>query len=266
MEQKTLGRTFCMGDLHGGFKALEQCLQRSNFDMEQDTLIQLGDVVDGWDEVYQCVELLCKVKNLILIKGNHDQWFYEWLMFKSHPCRWLQGGNGTLSSYANFLKRDVWTQGDSGWTTNLIPSDIPEHHKKFFDLQRLYYIDNKNRCFVHGGFKRTEYVDYLKVVQPQEFYWNRDLWKQALSCKGDQRLNTANGFKEIFIGHTHVDDWRNPNCLPMESGGVMNLDTGAGFAGKLTIMEVETHEYWQSDMVQTLYPNQEGRNYKYKKK
>jgi len=32
------------------------------------------------------------------------------------------------------------------------------------------------------------------------------------------------------------------------------LDTGAGGRGKLTIMDVETKKFWQSDLVSTLYP------------
>ena len=31
------------------------------------------------------------------------------------------------------------------------------------------------------------------------------------------------------------------------------LDTGAGWSGKLTIMNVNTHEYWQLDLSSELY-------------
>ena len=40
-------RTFVMGDIHGAYNALLQCLKRSGFDYENDQLIQLGDVADG---------------------------------------------------------------------------------------------------------------------------------------------------------------------------------------------------------------------------
>lgn len=43
-------RTLVMGDIHGGYKALMQCLERSKFDYEKDTLIQLGDICDGWSD------------------------------------------------------------------------------------------------------------------------------------------------------------------------------------------------------------------------
>ena len=41
---------------------------------------------------------------------------------------------------------------------------------------------------------------------------------------------------------------------------VWNLDTGGGYEGKLTVMDVETKELWQSDFVNTLYSNERGRN------
>jgi serine/threonine protein phosphatase 1 len=47
-------RAFVIGDLHGAYKALEQCLDRSGFDYENDVLIQLGDIADGYPEVYEC--------------------------------------------------------------------------------------------------------------------------------------------------------------------------------------------------------------------
>jgi len=43
---------------------------------------------------------------------------------------------------------------------------------------------------------------------------------------------------------------------PGQSRGVWNLDTGAGMSGKLTVMDIDTKEYWQSDLVTELYPEE----------
>ena len=32
------------------------------------------------------------------------------------------------------------------------------------------------------------------------------------------------------------------------------IDTGAGWEGRLTIMDIETKQFWQSDLVTDLYP------------
>jgi len=64
--------TFVMGDIHGSFIALKQCLQRSKFNYHRDKLIVLGDIIDRHDEAFECVEELLKIRNLVVIRGNHD--------------------------------------------------------------------------------------------------------------------------------------------------------------------------------------------------
>lgn len=253
-----MGRIFVMGDIHGAYKALLQCLERSGFNKEEDTLIQLGDVADGWGEVYECVDELLSIKKLISIKGNHDDWFLDWLTLGNHPTHWLQGGEGTLKSYCKNTGAVFHGTDHGGYKTSLNKAIIPTSHIKFFTEQKLYHIDHENRFFVHGGFNRTLFVDYVAVIAPYDFYWNRDLWRQACSCAPTQNLKTANEFKEVFIGHTATVNL-DKELKPVYKGGVWNLDQGAGWYGKLTIMNVDTHEYFQSDNVRDLYPDEIGR-------
>lgn len=251
-----MSKTYVMGDIHGAHKALIQCLERSNFNYEQDTLIQLGDVVDGWSEVYECVEELLKIKNLISIKGNHDEWFDTWIKFGQHPTNWLQGGEGTLKSYCDNLDKQ-FVAIDKGYMTDMIMEDLPISHIEFFRKQNRYYKDNNDNLFVHGGFNRhfllkEQQVDHI-------FWWDRDLWMQALSTKNtDFKLKIKEPVNEIFIGHTATISWKTNQ--PMNSSNIWNLDTGAGFKGKLTIMNIDTKEYFQSDEVSELYINEKGRN------
>lgn len=229
-------RTFVIGDIHGAYRALLHCLERSGFSKEEDTLIQLGDICDGWSEVKECVYELLSIKNLIVIKGNHDDWFNEYLKTGIHPTNWMYGGIATRDSF------------------NVVSNTIED----FFNSQHLYYVDDNNRLFVHGGIQARTSVDYIKKHNPSEFYWNRSMWNEALSLEADKKLETLDNFSEIFIGHTTTMNWGTDK--PMYSGGVWNLDTGAGFKGRLTIMNVDTKEYWQSDRVEELYPNDRGRN------
>jgi serine/threonine protein phosphatase 1 len=46
----------------------------------------------------------------------------------------------------------------------------------------------------------------------------------------------------------------------MNAVNVWNIDTGAAFNGRLSILEVESKKFWQSDVVQNLYPDETGRN------
>ena len=45
----------------------------------------------------------------------------------------------------------------------------------------------------------------------------------------------------------------------MNRCNVWNLDTGGGWLGKLTIMDIDTKQFWQSDFVYELYPEEKGR-------
>lgn len=257
-------RTFVMGDIHGNYRGLLQCLERSGFNKEEDTLIQLGDVVDGWSESYECVTELLSIKNLISIKGNHDDAFNEWLVKGIHPFHWQQGATATAESYIRYTDRECKIVPNMGaYSTDLTFADIPPAHQKFFNNQLLYYIDSENRCFVHGGFNRHFSIKDQSV--PYIYYWDRDLWMQAMSYKGitvgpgetELSFRIKDKFKEVYIGHTATINWG--KVIPMQAANIWNLDTGSGFKGKLTIMDIDTKEYWQSDFADFLYPNEKGR-------
>lgn len=248
--------TYVMGDIHGSYQALLQCLQRSAFDYEQDILVQLGDITDGYAEVFACVEELMKIRHLIAIKGNHDDWFQDFLQTGVHPQLWAQGGEGTLRSYLVAAgKEDAITPYGYIHPLALAPADVPATHRNFFNSQQLYYTDTAGNCFVHAGFNRQR---PFRKQEPHLYYWDRELWLEALSWEASNRGKKRPGafrmstrFREIFIGHTRTIMWGTDK--PMKAANVNNLDTGAGGGGRLTIMNVETKQYWQSDPVNELY-------------
>lgn len=248
-------KKFVLGDIHGGYKALLQVLERSGFDYENDLLITLGDIVDGWGGTYDCVEELLKIKNRIDIVGNHDEWFQIFLTKSYHPDNWRQGGRSTVESYAKAVGIKLKAQQTtSGYLINLIPEDIPETHKKFFKNQIPYYVDDQNRAFVHAGYYYGLGEDDFMTYTLDRDLWTRDALPGHKSQNLPIRLRL---YKKIFIGHTTTLRWNTDK--PMYRCNVWNLDTGGGYGGKLTIMNVDTEEYWQSDKLKELYPNEEGR-------
>lgn len=258
-----MSRKFVVGDIHGAHIPLRQCLERCGFDKENDLLYTIGDICDGWPYVYECVEELLTIKNRIDIVGNHDKWFEHWLKTGRHPDNWRQGGAGTKVSYlraANLLNE--W--GEQRW---LSPRDIPLAHQDFFNNQVLYFKDEQNRLFVHGGFYRFQRLTATENTNPDAFYWDRELWEEALSVHKLEKLTFKEQFSEIYIGHTQTTIWTkfkggfyhlvlpggDPKTAPMKADIIYNIDTGAGSDGRLTIMDIDTHEYWQSDLVNSIY-------------
>lgn len=240
-------RTLAIGDIHGGLKALKQILQKAAV-TKNDTLIFLGDYVDGWSESAQVISFLISLQNeqeCIFIKGNHDAWCEDWLRTGNAECKWLRhGGQETVESYAAVNKYDK------------------QMHLHFLERMKLYFVDIQNRLFIHAGFTSMHGPE-------QEFYdtnftWDRTLWEMALTMdkriKKDSLLfpKRLKMYNEIYIGHTPTLYYDVE--IPMQGCNVWNIDTGAAFTGKLTMMDIETKQFWQSDTLPSLYPTEKGRN------
>lgn len=166
---------------------------------------------------------------------------------------WNYGGKGTLLSYLEHAdKKGRYFASGSGFKTSMIAADIPETHKDFFNSQELYYIDKKRRCFVHGGFKRE--VPF-KDQRTEDYYWDRTLWSDAVDHKnamrGRDQFIMATKFREIYIGHSPTTHWGTDK--PIRTFNIINMDTGAGHSGKLTILGVASKKFWQSDPLPELY-------------
>jgi serine/threonine protein phosphatase 1 len=262
-----MGKTFVIADCHGAYRALKQCLQRSNFDYDNDLLINLGDVCDGWTETKLCVDELLKIKHRVDILGNHDWWFLEYIIRNEDETNsfegqqiWLsQGGYNTLKSY-----EDVYN--GKGWTSKKTYT-IPESHKEYFKNLQTYYLDDKKRLFVHGGIPVGGGKKSLERKSQEFFMWDREfiqacIAKQSYIDRGYKKNYKMHEFKEVFVGHTTVEMFRKNGKVcyePLNGCNAWLLDTGGGWSGKLTILDVDTKEYWQSDFVYTLYPNEKGR-------
>jgi serine/threonine protein phosphatase 1 len=257
-------RTFVVGDIHGALKALQQCILRSKYNQDEDQLIFLGDYIDGWSDNAKTIEFLYwfaqgAVHKPIFLKGNHDQWVNTWLNRGAANPVWIQnGGKNTIRDYIR---------------SALVAT---RRHREFFENLEPYHIDSYNRGYVHAGFCSPAGLG--KDFCESEYAWDRTLWTDAMNAHGTVASERQRCFKhtEIFIGHTPTQNYNykhkspelksrqellgKPIDVPMNRLNVWNVDTGAGWPnGKLTIMDTNTKEFWQSDNVSKLYPNENPR-------
>ena len=242
-----MGRTLVIGDIHGALKALKQVLELASVSKE-DTLIFLGDYVDGWSQAAQVVDFVIELsqnQSCHFIKGNHDVWCETWLRTGEANHTWLQhGGRETIESYAGHDEASKL------------------RHLIFFESMRYFIVDDLNRLFIHAGF--TSMHGPENEMSAAIVNWDRTLWELALakdpniSPESPYYPKRLKLYEEIYIGHTPTlfvgED------LPLNACNVWNIDTGAAFYGKLTILDVDSKEYWQSEGVRVLYPDEKGRN------
>ncbi|MBB6332984.1 serine/threonine protein phosphatase 1 [Chryseobacterium sediminis] len=231
-----MGRILITTDNHGALKAVKQVLESCKFNPNEDLLINLGDVVDRGKESAELVQLYIELSEECLykplfIKGNHDDYCHKWLKSGEISMEWLMnGGTETIDSYIK---------------TGYLDS---EEHLNFFNEMFDFYIDTKNRGYVHAGF--TSHSG-LGNDNPNTYYWDRTLWELAMDNKTEQlpkEFRIFEAHKEIFIGHTPTLNW--DETKPMNKYNIWNLDTGAGYReGKLSIMDSSSKEIWQSDTI-----------------
>ena len=245
-----MSRTLVIGDIHGGLRALHQIIERANV-TQNDTLIFLGDYVDGWSQSPDVIDYLIEIKehqNCIFIKGNHDELLLDWLQNKNEnidESMWFKhGGEATVIAYSKVSQSTI------------------NKHIAFLKSLENYHLDNQNRLFIHAGFTNMNGIAYEYF--PKLFYWDRTLWETALALNETIDKDSVYYprrfllYKEIFIGHTPVT--KIGETIPIQKACIWNVDTGAAFKGPLTIMDVDSKEFWQSEPLPNLYPTEKGRN------
>ena len=241
-----MARTIAIGDIHGALKALQQVLDELNPEKE-DKFIFLGDYVDGWPDSAQVVSFLINFSNnhdSVFIRGNHDIWYELWLHGNKADSIWLHhGGKATIESYKK------------------LEDEARHDHLDFFAKLQNYVVDEANRLFIHAGYSTLDGPDY--EFRDGRYYWDRSLWQSALKLelKGgltvDEYPPVFRLYNEIFIGHTPTIFY--DIDVPIKALNIRNVDTGAGFDGKLTALEINTGQLWQSSRIPELYPGLQGR-------
>ncbi|CAG7581446.1 MAG: metallophosphoesterase [uncultured marine phage] len=262
-------RTFVIGDIHGGYRGLIQVLKRSGFDYGNDVLISMGDLADGWSETHLVIEELMKIKNLILIKGNHDQWMMKALITAlSNDYKGKEIPEDLIKKHysSSFYKlsgegRSWYRHGGLGTEYSYKNNpDLVIPHVEFLEKGLDYYIDDENRFFSHSG---PDPYETIENTNPARFYWNREFWEYAVSPTNTHKTfeKHLKDYSEIYIGHTPTLRYEGDqdNTKPINIKNVWNMDTGACFDGKISMMNIDTKEVFQSDVVRELYPHEKGR-------
>ncbi len=121
------------------------------------------------------------------------------------------------------------------------------------------FANGNGRIFVHAGIN----LKLNMAQQDKEFLvWDRNLMNEAYIKHQLDPLYRFGPYREIFIGHTPTQVFH--SLKPMHMCNLWAMDTGAGWTGKLTIMDVDSKKFWQSDLATDLY-KENGRQAKFSK-
>ena len=226
----TAPKLFAVGDIHGHWVELAGLIQtlyaRADFRPARDTLVQLGDIVDGGPDtrrvVEWCMEMPARHPHCVFLKANHEDMlldavrhhgrtygdFYMW---------WGQGGRETGESYLRGVRATPYER------RIMQPRDyIPAAHLDWLEARPLYHETDRH-IFVHAGLRPGR---ALAAQAREDLLWIRE---EFIASDDDF------GGKRVIFGHTPM---REPLVRPNKIG----IDTMYFNVGKLTAVELSGDE------------------------
>jgi serine/threonine protein phosphatase 1 len=221
---------YVLGDLHGNYRALKEVIRKSAIDKDKDELYFLGDLADSYPEPEKCLHELLSFKYFYPIIGNHDLFLKKWLYSGQIDKRWVKlNGLQTIKKFEGH----------------------EDYLKEYFEKAKYYHLIN-DTFLCHGGFNHKRIITKQKMLN---FAINRTLYQVSFQYKRSKikfkpvfNENNDSPINRIIIGHSVT-----PNYLPSFNSNLINIDTGAGNGGKLTIMDLDSLKYYQSSYSKSLY-------------
>jgi serine/threonine protein phosphatase 1 len=200
-----MGKIFAVGDIHGCFQKLQELMEKLPVKYDKDTLVFLGDYIDRGEKSFQVVDYLADLKkkhsNIVFLKGNHEEMFFNYLSGEDEITFLFNGGEQTLKGYTD-------TNGNVS---------VPQSHLDFFNSLQLYY-ETDDYIFVHAGLKEGVPFDKQK---PEDLLWIRKSF-----------IDSGYDFgKLVVFGHT-------PYSEVLIKDNKIGIDTGAVYGYKLTCLEL----------------------------
>ena len=222
-------RTIVIGDIHGCFQELTVLLKKVDFDQELDRLISLGDLIDRGEQSYEVFDLFRRLKlsmgeRCVLIRGNHEQMMLDSATDPDSQLSWRSNGGGkTVRSFRSYK------------------DDIRRHAGWFREHMALYFKDTHFQC-THAGLQD----DPIDRTPPDILLWDRASIRQntydgRLTIIGHTPLNAPAHFlgngQSVMLLPYHKK-------MPLPETGLICLDTGCVFQGRLTAMVIEGRRFW----------------------
>lgn len=157
-------RCFIVGDIHGDWHSLQTVLSTVQFDLAQDVLVSVGDLIDRHEGSLKVANWMLTQENIHVVCGNHEKFFLDYIRqpetgfyYKSSSTGgwWVDLHNeADLLALAKLMKEKLSMaitirQGDKkvGVTHAASPDDwyVVENGLLTSD-DWLDYIDNRAQC------------------------------------------------------------------------------------------------------------------------
>ncbi|MCJ8205803.1 metallophosphoesterase [Pseudomonas sp. RGM2987] len=216
------GRDFVVGDVHGHFELLRALLNRSKFDLEQDRVFSVGDLIDRGPDSVEVVNWLSQPW-FHAVRGNHEQMLIDCVSGHGDIPRHTRNGGAWLYELAPTLQDELST------VLQALPTIIE------VDL-----LDGRTVGIVHAEAPLTLIDDdWQKAKEALSGQLGEICRLRAVSMAlyarekiERQNHDPVRGIDQLYVGHSTV-----PSVTRL--GNVVYIDTGCSFGdGALSLVEL----------------------------
>ena len=191
---------YSMSDIHGHFNEFIDSLSKVDLSDKQSRLILLGDYIDNGSQSFQVISKIIELekiypKQIITLFGNHEEWFYDWLILDKPTASAFPE---TIKSFFSTVELNYILKSNPNNLETGIRNEI-RNNAKFIPFinwfQKRYedsrYFETENQIFVHAGIDEAN-----------------NLWKDLTSPEmftNKFPITTGGFYKDIISGH--VASW-----------------------------------------------------------
>jgi len=225
-------KIFAIADIHGEHEKLKLLLSDWNPKTEQ--LVLLGDLSDRGAkslEVFREAMRLEKEHQAIVLRGNHDQIFLDWLEEPElHAEYYFKcGGFATIHSFFGYPITDSVGMKEIAERIKREFSDIIK-----FLHNRPYFFEWGKFLFVHAG------------IAPYYNDWTRTDFKQFLWIRSEFHHSQNDSGKIVVFGHTvtsNIHPATNNEIWISHCQTKIGLDGGAVYGGNLHGLHIDANNF-----------------------
>ena len=194
---------YAMSDIHGQYDLFIKRINQIRPMLQEGDhkLILLGDFIDRGNKSYECLKLAYDIEQefgkekVIVLKGNHEVWFEEFLFLDEDA--WLAEDkdfftSGTFLTVEQFKELDVLPDRET--RIAYVKKCIKENHKELLSWMRklrLFY-ETDTQIFVHAG------VD--EEIPKEEAEWCA-IGTPDYVMTGKYPPTVGHFYKDVIAGH-----------------------------------------------------------------
>ncbi|MFJ2983045.1 MULTISPECIES: metallophosphoesterase [unclassified Pseudomonas] len=209
------GRDLAVGDIHGHFRRLEQCLGAVGFNPELDRLFSVGDLVDRGPHSEQALAWLDKPW-FHAVQGNHE----------SLAITHFNGG---------WLDLDMYRAAGGGWFIDL-PKDVQALFvEQFLRLPIAMEVPTRDGLIglLHADSPFNDWAILRDSLLFDDDAQVREVCQWSRQRLKDGDTAAVEGVRAMLVGHT-------PVLQAKRLGNVWHLDTGGWANGHFSLMDLST--------------------------